>query len=108
MHPQTKVFAPSSIAQDKIVTDLGFEDNGETDAEKLQKIISYLAKRYEDGNPVKIRYVSSILQSETNFTANNEYTAYKGGTEKVLDNDGAEFGVENTLTQNYLFVKEVK
>lgn len=68
----------------------------------------WLAQRYADGNPVTIRYVSSTLQSEMNFTADNEYTAYKGGTETVLDNDGKEYGAENTLSQNYIIVTEVK
>lgn len=49
---------------------------------------------------------------ETPFTAEqkasgNEITAYLKGTEKVL-NDNAEYGADNTLTQNYLFVTGVK
>ncbi|MBQ7912170.1 MAG: hypothetical protein IJ308_00285, partial [Clostridia bacterium] len=68
---------------------------------------AYLAQRYADGNPVTIRYISSTLQSETDITANNEYTAYNGGTEKVLDDDGAEYGADNTLSQDYILVTEV-
>lgn len=80
----------------------------------MQQVQAYLAQRYADGNPVTIRYVSSTLQSETDFTADNEYTAYKGGTEKVLGNEGlemdfnngAKYGAHNTITQNYIVVKE--
>ena len=75
---------------------------------------AYLAQRYADGNPVTIRYVSKkTLQAETDFTAEqsavgNEYTAYNGGTETVLENDGAEYGADNTLSQNYIIVTGVK
>ena len=69
---------------------------------------AYLAQRYADGNPVTIRYISSTLQSETDITANNEYTAYKGGTEKVLDDDGAEYGANNELTINYVYITEAQ
>ena len=71
---------------------------------------AYLAQRYADGNPVTIRYVSATAM-ETPFTDEqkaygNEYKVYNGGTERVVGNDNAEV-VENTLTQNYILVKEV-
>lgn len=96
-----------------ILEKLGYATKGtELSAEEMTEAIAnfkaYLAQRYADGNPVTIRYVSATLQSESDFTADNEYTAYKGGTEKVLGNDSAEFGAENTLTQDYIFVTEVK
>lgn len=69
---------------------------------------AYLAQRYADGNPVTIRYVSATLQSETDFTADNEYTAYKSGTESVLQNDGAEYGANNELTINYVYITEAQ
>ena len=90
-------------------TDSWVDEENPTNEEQNQAISdfkAYLAQRYADGNPVTIRYVSSTLQSETDFTADNEYTAYKGGTEKVLYNDGNEYGANNTLTQNYILVKE--
>jgi hypothetical protein len=74
----------------------------------IDDLKSWLAQRYASGNPVTIRYVSETLQKEESFTEGNEYTAYKGGTEKVLENDGAEFGSDNTLTQDYILVTEVK
>ena len=90
---------------------LGFATKGiEMTAEEKETAIAsfkaYLSQRYADGNPVKIRYLSSVLQSETDFTADNEYTAWKNGTEKVLGNDNTEYGANNTLTQNYILVKE--
>ena len=70
----------------------------------LAEWTAYLAQRYADGNPVTIRYVSSTLQSETDFTDGNEYTARNKGRERVRKNDGAEYGADNTLTVNYLYV----
>ena len=69
---------------------------------EVQELVKGMTVSYPRATPI-----------ETDFTAEqsasgNKYTAYKGGTEKVLDNDGAEFNADNTLTQNYLFVKEVK
>ena len=58
-------------------------------------------------NNVTIRYLSSTLQSETDFTESNEYIAYNGGREKVLENDGKDYGADNTLTQDYILVTEV-
>lgn len=99
-----------------ILDTLGFTESwvdkdNPTAEEKSTAIASfkaYLAQRYADGNPVTIRYVSSTLQSEKDFTAENEYTAYKGGAEKVLDNDGKDYGADNTLSQNYIIVTGVK
>lgn len=98
---------------DGILDLLGFTTAGATptDEEKTTAIANFkawLAERYASGNPVTIRYVSSTLQSESTFTEGNEYTAYKGGTEKVLENDGNEYGADNTLTQDYILVTEVK
>lgn len=96
-----------------ILAKLGYIEEGTTptteeQATAIANFKAWLAQRYADGNPVTIRYVSATLQNETDLTTNNEYTAYKGGTEKVLGNDSAEFGAENTLTQDYIFVTEVK
>lgn len=86
-------------------TDLRIRDSRFTSVNEL--------KAWMDENNVKIRYVSSVLQSETDFTAEqsasgNEYTAYNGGTETVLDNDGKDYGADNTLSQNYIIVTGVK
>lgn len=103
---------PSNIIWNDILDRLGYTTAGAyaTDEEQTTAITnfkSWLAQRYADGNPVTIRYVASDVQSETDFTESNEYTAYKGGTEKVLDNDGNEYGADNTLTQDYILVTEV-
>lgn len=96
---------------------LGFTTAGTTPTaeEKTTAIANfkaYLAQRYADGNPVTIRYVASSVQSETMFTtaqsaAGDKYKAYVGGVEQVQDNANAEYGAENTLTQNYVLIKEV-
>ena len=88
-------------------TTAGVEPTTEERNTAISKFTAYLAQRYADGNPVTIRYVSSALQSESTFTEGNEYTAYKGGTERVLYNDGNEYGADNTLTQDYILVTEV-
>ena len=76
--------------------------------EQLTSYTDYIISK--DGKSIMYKLSTPI---ETPFTAQqsasgNEYTAYKNGTEKVLENDGGEFNADNTLTQNYLFVKEVK
>lgn len=91
-----------------ILKQLGFWASTDDNTTAVTSFRNYLAQRYADGNPVTIRYVSSTLQSETDFTESNEYTAYKGGTEKVLDNDGKDYGADNTLSQNYIIVTGVK
>ena len=104
-----------------VLESLGFTDTwadksnptSEEKATAVSNFKAWLAQRYADGNPVTIRYVSATLQSETPFTAaqeaaRNTYTAYTGGTETVLGNDNAEFGANNTVTQDYILVTEVK
>lgn len=49
--------------------------------------------------------------TSTPFTAEqeavgNEYIAKTLGKEEILDNDGKQYGVSNTLIQNYVFAKE--
>lgn len=95
-----------------ILAKLGYLEAGTTPTteeanEAIEKFKAWLAERYASGNPVTVRYLARDLQSETDFTESNEYTAYKGGTEKVLDNDGTEYGVDNTMTVNYILVSEV-
>ena len=79
----------------------------------LEQFRDYLRQRYADGNPVKIRYVSSTLQSEIPFTdeqkaVGNEYTAWKGGEERVQGNDNATYDINPTMTQEYIVVTNVK
>jgi hypothetical protein len=58
------------------------------------------------------RVIVNADGTETPFTdemkeAGNEYTVWQGGTETVLDNDGASSGVLPTLTQSYTVVNEM-
>ena len=89
---------------------LGFTTAGTTPTEEeksaaVAKFKAWLSQRYAEGNPVTIRAMSSTA-TETDFTADNEYTAWHKGMERV-ENDGAQFGVDNTLTQDYILVTEV-
>lgn len=73
-------------------------------AESLGKFKAWLAERYASGNPVTIRYVSSELQSETPFTAEqrlvgDNYIVAPQGTETVLGNDTE---AENKPTIEYV------
>lgn len=59
---------------------------------------------------VTIRYPAETPIS-TPFTAEqeavgNEYIAKTLGKEEILENDGKQYGVSNTLIQNYVFAKE--
>ncbi|MBQ8829952.1 MAG: hypothetical protein IJ022_07680 [Burkholderiaceae bacterium] len=61
-------------------------------------------------NGVTVRYPTDNITS-TPFTAEqeavgNEYIAKTLGKEEILDNDGKQYGVSNTLIQNYVFAKE--
>lgn len=100
---------------------LGFTKNwvdrdNYTQEDKLQAIgdlRAYLSQRYANGNPVKIRYVSSTLQSETPFTdeqkaVGNEYKAWTDGTEQVTGNASALYATYPTLTQEYVLVMDIK
>jgi hypothetical protein len=49
--------------------------------------------------------VSVIPFTEEQKAVGNEYAVYSGGTEAVIENDGAESGALPTLTQKYLIVK---
>ena len=76
--------------------------------EQLTSYTDYIISK--DGKSIMYKLSTPI---ETPFTAQqsasgNEYTAYKNGTEKVLDNDGNEYGADNTLTQDYILVTAVE
>lgn len=74
----------------------------ELTVDEVRALIAGMTVRYPIDTP-----------TETDFTAEqaasgNEYTAYKNGTEKVLENDGKEYGADNTLTQDYILVTAVE
>ena len=45
---------------------------------------AYLTKRYEDGNPVRMRYISSTLQSEEPLNENDIITTFNQCTQKPI------------------------
>lgn len=80
-------------------------------AAAISALQNFFATRVSNNNPVKLRYISSVLQSETPFTeaqtaAGDSYLPYTGGTE-TIDNANAEYGVENTVTQEYDIVNKI-
>lgn len=85
-----------------IFPNLGFD--GVQDLESLKQ---YLKNRKIAGNPITIHYVVTNSQetvpfSSTQITAGNEYRVFEGGTEQVIGNDAAQWGVDLTLTQEYI------
>ena len=80
---------------------------GETFNNDVAKWKAHLAELYASGKPLVIAY-ELATPTETQFTNGNEYEAWANGTERVLGNDNAEFGVKNTLSQNYIIVTGVK
>ena len=71
---------------------------------------AHLAELYASGKPLVIAY-ELATPTETLFTdeekaSGDEYQARAYGTEKVRGNDNAKFGANNTLSQNYIVVKE--
>lgn len=92
--------------------ELGFIDENETTptSEQLTSAAAsfkaWLAKRYADGNPIVIRYISNVLQSSRDMTAEeiasgNTYMPIAGGIEYQKDNSSAIYGANNTVTQEY-------
>ena len=71
---------------------------------------SFLVQRNNALNPVAIRYVTTTIQNETEFLVDansNKYTVWTNGEEKVKGNSNSIYGANNTLTQNYIIVKEI-
>jgi hypothetical protein len=69
---------------------------------------AHLAELYASGNPLTVAY-KLATPTETPFTdeekaSGDEYQARVYGTERVLGNDNEEYGVKNTLSQNYIIV----
>ena len=85
--------------------------DGETFADIRERFKAHLAELYASGNPVTVRYLLAT-PTERDFTdeqkaVGNKYTVWQGGTETVLENDGAEYGANLTLTQEYTVVNEM-
>lgn len=71
---------------------------------------AHIAELYASGNPVVVRYLLAT-PTERDFTdeetaKGKKYLVQAFGTEKVIDNDGKEYGADNTLTQDYIAIKE--
>ena len=71
----------------------------------VEEAIAYLAEQYAAGDPVIVEYKLAEATEEDIVIPNN-YTAYQGGLEKVVqgNTDNSEYGAMCTLT-NYYFVK---
>ena len=90
----------------------GSAPTGETYNQIRDALKAWLVKRYTDGNPVVIRYVSSELQSSRDMTAEElanlnfsddgaTYTPIENGIEYQAGNSNAVYGANNTVTQLY-------
>ena len=87
-------------------TTAGTDATTEELAEATTKVADWFTQRYEAGNPVIIRYVSSELQSSRDMTAEeiaagNTYMPIAGGIEYQKGNSSAIYGANNTVTQEY-------
>lgn len=76
----------------------------------VEEFKAHLAELYASGNPVVVRYLLAT-PTERDFTdeekaKGKKYLVQALGTEKVIENDGKEYGANNTLTQNYIAIKE--
>lgn len=92
------------IAGSAVITDAAEQ------ASAVASFKAYLANRKANGNPVTILAMLNTT-TETQFTvgqiaAGDSYLPYTGGTETV-DNANAEYGVENTVTQEYDIVNKI-
>ena len=67
---------------------------------------AYLAEQYAAGDPVIVEYKLAEATEEDIVIPNN-YTAYQGGLEKVVqgNTDNSEYGAENTVTSTYKIVE---
>lgn len=66
----------------------------------VQALLKGVTVRYPLNTP------SSIPFTAEQEAVGNEYIAKTLGKEEILDNDGKQYGVSNTLIQNYVFAKE--
>lgn len=103
---------PTHIRWTGILDLLGFTEHGaqpsstEEKNAALANFKAWLTQRYESGNPVILRYVSTELQSERDMTeeeiaAGNTYMPIIGGIEYQSGNIAAAYGANNTVTQEY-------
>ena len=74
----------------------------------LDEFVQKLKNMVALANPLTIAYPLTTA-TETPFTdaekaSGDEYEVQEGGTEKVINNENSEFGANNTLTVNYLYV----
>ena len=90
----------------------GSSPTGETYFQIRDALKAWLAKRYADGNPVVIRYISNVLKSSRDMTAEElanlnfsddgaTYTPIENGIEYQAGNSNAVYGANNTVTQLY-------
>ena len=90
----------------------GSAPTGETYNQIRDALKAWLAKRYAEGNPIIIRYISNVLQSSRDMTAKElanlnfsddgaTYTPIENGIEYQAGNSNAVYGVNNTVTQLY-------
>ena len=70
-------------------------------AAEVQSLIAGMTMYYPIETPIETPF------TQEQAFVDNKYTAWKNGTEKVSGNTNAEYGVDNTLSQNYIIVAEV-
>jgi hypothetical protein len=76
----------------------------------MNEFIAKLKELNQAGNPLTVAYPLKT-PTERDFTdeekaKGKKYLVQAFGTEKVIGNDGAKFGANNTLTQDYIAIKE--
>ena len=69
-------------------------------------------KEYLKKNPITLRCFTTtetvIPFTDEQKAVGNEYTAWTDGTEQVMGNGSAEYGIYPTLTQEYVLVMDIK
>lgn len=72
----------------------------------VEEAIAYLAEQYAAGDPVIVEYKLAEA-TEEDIVVGDNYTAYQGGLEKVVqgNTDNSEYGAENTVTSTYKIVE---
>lgn len=68
---------------------------------------AHLAELYAAGTPLTVAYEYYVPTVETIDNVTSEYKVWANGTETVLENDGAEFDINPTLTQSYTVVNKI-
>ena len=70
-------------------------------AAEVQSLIAGMTMYYPIETPIETPF------TQEQAFVDNKYTAWKNGTEKVSGNTNADYGADNTLSQNYIIVAEV-